>query len=1216
MIGASKNIWGFDPRSIGGCQLWLDAADSSSLVLSGTDVTQWNDKSGNARHVTQVTTGLRPTYSSVSNAIVFDGTRYLDIPNALAAITPTYTIFVVEKRASDQARFFVGGRVGSGGVALILGYNSSTISHHTTAAVSDMQVTIPSYLGASEPVRVTRFAYTGSTRSTFINGGQFSNSQSFSSTLTTWNNANVGAGFNTVSGNWYIGNVYEILFYNATLTSQQNQQIEGYLAHKWGLTAYYSPTTPLSISGCMLWLDGNDLSSDSMILTGNTVNTWKDKSGSGYNFTQASISTSLPSISNIGNGRGVYFGSLQGLNNTSLPFPTSYTIFAIANQLTNSGASAYQYILHSPHNADFIIFFGSLGGNFATFAGSATAWNDVTSNSPTSSIATTSSTSSLLCCTNNGTTLTPYFNTVAMTTKTGTNATTTGMIIGSTFAGYSPQVWLGTIGEILVYNSVLTTNQRKTIEEYLSKKWGLTTIYPTLPITHPYYSLKPCLRVFQPTDIAGCQLWLDGADLSSMTFSGSSITQWNDKSANGNNATISSGRIGATFSSVSNCVYFQASNVGYQTNYLANPINETMFIVANIDSPSSLNNNTLIAGQQGARSLGIGWNSTGATNICAYLNNEVAWRVSTPAGSYTPGTRALITGQVSGGTSLSIAMNGSTFSTGSESGFYANTKTYLGVDTTTTAYYYKGFVMEILFYNSVLTTSQRQRIEGYLTQKWGLTSSLPATHLFKTFPLATVTRPNFKELAYTGNDFNAYFAKYSPDGSVLWALRWVSTGGITFNDSATDSSGNVYVTGLYVNSSLLMYDTKGLLVKTLANSGGYDGFVAKYSSSGILLWTARHVGPGNNGYPTGVAVDSSGNVYAGGTWDGASVTLFSADEASSNTFGTTGGQTDGYIVKYNSSGIVQWSAKVVCTSYDQGGMSLKTDSSGNVYSVGINVFAAPTFYNANGTVGGSLLWGGTTEGMWLAKWNSSGTFQWALRFVTSDLNTGAGALSIDSSGNLYVSSAYDSTLTLKNTGDATAATMTNSGSYDAFIVKYSSAGSYIWNARIGGTGSTQEIANAIDGSGNVYVMGLYTGTLIVYTSGEASSTTLTNSGSYDHFIAKYTSAGVLVWATRIGSSGSEYNKGISVDLAGNVYTHGGHSATVTFFNVGGGIGGTLSNVGVDGYLAKYTTNGTFVWAALFGGPVTELSMRSITDPEGNIYLGGIYNSSPLTLNGV
>jgi hypothetical protein len=318
------------------------------------------------------------------------------------------------------------------------------------------------------------------------------------------------------------------------------------------------------------------------------------------------------------------------------------------------------------------------------------------------------------------------------------------------------------------------------------------------------------------------------------------------------------------------------------------------------------------------------------------------------------------------------------------------------------------------------------------------------------------------------------------------------------------------------------------------------------------------------------------------------------------------------VIKYNSSGIVQWSAKIVSSSYEAGGFSIKTDSSGNVYSVGGNN-QAPTFYNANGTTGGSLAWSGSVEAIWLAKWNSSGTFQWALRFVTGDLNGTRGALSIDSSANLYVSAAYDSTLTLKNTGDGTAATMTNSGSYDAFLVKYSSAGSYIWNARVGGTGSSEYIANAIDGSGNVYIMASYTGTAIVYTSGEASSITLSNSGGFDNLIAKYTSAGVLLWATRIASSGNEIYRGLSVDPDGNVYAHGGYEGTVTFFNAGGTSAGTLSNTGADTYLAKYNTNGQYLWSARITGSGSDNGEASAADPNGNIYVGGIYNSSPLTL---
>ena len=240
---------------------------------------------------------------------------------------------------------------------------------------------------------------------------------------------------------------------------------------------------------------------------------------------------------------------------------------------------------------------------------------------------------------------------------------------------------------------------------------------------------KTVIANFSPkTSISGCQLWLDGADPAGNGITpsnGSTVSTWLDKSGNSRNATVYSGRTAGTFSSSFNCVYFGSSSVGYETSYTANPTNETMFIVMNINSPTSVNNNTIICGQLGARSIGIGWNGSGAVNLCSYLNNEVAWMSSPPNGSYTPGSTGMVTGQVSGGTGLSIAMNGSNFSTGSGTPFYSGTTTTLAVDTTNSSYYYIGYVMEIIFYNSVLSSLDRQKVEGYLTQKWGITSLLP-----------------------------------------------------------------------------------------------------------------------------------------------------------------------------------------------------------------------------------------------------------------------------------------------------------------------------------------------------------------------------------------------------------------------------------------------------------------------------------------------------------
>ncbi|SVC38992.1 uncharacterized protein METZ01_LOCUS291846 [marine metagenome] len=114
---------------------------------------------------------------------------------------------------------------------------------------------------------------------------------------------------------------------------------------------------------------------------------------------------------------------------------------------------------------------------------------------------------------------------------------------------------------------------------------------------------------------------------------------------------------------------------------------------------------------------------------------------------------------------------------------------------------------------------------------------------------------------------------------------WTKQLGSSSNDDAfgvaTDSSGNVYVTGA---------TTGGLDGNTSAY--GNDLFVVKYNSSGTKQWT-KQLGTSSNDYARGVATDSSGNVYvAGDTYGGL--------DGNNNA-----GNRDLFVVKYNSDGVKQ-----------------------------------------------------------------------------------------------------------------------------------------------------------------------------------------------------------------------------------------------------------------------------------------------------------------------
>ena len=91
----------------------------------------------------------------------------------------------------------------------------------------------------------------------------------------------------------------------------------------------------------------------------------------------------------------------------------------------------------------------------------------------------------------------------------------------------------------------------------------------------------------------------------------------------------------------------------------------------------------------------------------------------------------------------------------------------------------------------------------------------------------------------------------------------------------------------------------------------------------------------------------------------------------------------------------------------------------------------------------------------------------------------------------------------------------------------------------------------------------------------------------------------------------------SADSNGNVYVTGRYEGTCTFFNVGGGIGATLSNITApDVFLAKYTTNGQVIWAARIGGTGADYEGSLASYLNGDVYVAGFYQSSPLTFYGV
>jgi hypothetical protein len=286
----------------------------------------------------------------------------------------------------------------------------------------------------------------------------------------------------------------------------------------------------------------------------------------------------------------------------------------------------------------------------------------------------------------------------------------------------------------------------------------------------------------------------------------------------------------------------------------------------------------------------------------------------------------------------------------------------------------------------------------------------------------------------------SYVVKYNASGVAQWAASVDGSGNEHVKSVAVDASGNVYLCGYYFNSSTIVYNagnvSSGLTLRT--TSGLSAGYVVKYNSSGVAQWAASVDGTSSD-EGNSVAVDVSGNVYLSGYYTTNSPTVYNAGNVSSGlTLRTTSGLSAGYVVKYNSSGVAQWTASVDGTGSEYG-QSVAVDASGNVYLGGYYA-SSPTVYNA-GNVSSDLTLRATSglTASYVVKYTASGVAQWAASVDGTSSEYGQ-SVAVDASGNVYLGGYYANSPTVYNPGNVSSGLILRTPDSSAgYVVKYNTA---------------------------------------------------------------------------------------------------------------------------------------------------------------------------------
>lgn len=397
-----------------------------------------------------------------------------------------------------------------------------------------------------------------------------------------------------------------------------------------------------------------------------------------------------------------------------------------------------------------------------------------------------------------------------------------------------------------------------------------------------------------------------------------------------------------------------------------------------------------------------------------------------------------------------------------------------------------------------------------------------------------------------GNDI--FLARYDSAGNYLWAIAIGGAGEeLTYADPAVDEYGNIYICGVFDTGADFNPNGQTYL---LSNRGSQDGFIAKYDSTGTLIW-ARGMGGSSNDIIYRIDYKNYLILFTGAFADSA---YLDNGLTQSGLYGN--GHTDVALGKFTPIGNLLWVSQIGGYGNEYA-YNITADVNGFTYVTG--TFNDTLVINNSDTLYGV----GTTA--FVASYSSMGSYSWAFA-IKGCIPFG---ISMDYNNNILTCGMF-SGYTDFDPGIDTSALLSQ-GTYDAYFAKYTSSGNFIFAKRVGGSGMDVGYAFRELKDNTLLFTGYFSNTADF--DPDVTIASLNSSGLADLFVAHYDSSGNYMNAFRCGSSGFDFTRNFIVDRENAIYIAGGFEQSVDF-NPASGINFLNSAGSRDGYFAKYSFSPT------------------------------------------
>lgn len=429
---------------------------------------------------------------------------------------------------------------------------------------------------------------------------------------------------------------------------------------------------------------------------------------------------------------------------------------------------------------------------------------------------------------------------------------------------------------------------------------------------------------------------------------------------------------------------------------------------------------------------------------------------------------------------------------------------------------------------------------------------------------------------------------------------------------AVDASGNTYVAGYTASGDFPAAPTPGSATfGGGANSRG--AFVAKIDPTGSsLLYTTYLSGSGDQ-LATGLAVDSSGNVYVAGTTSSTDFPVLGALQPACAISASTGACSDAFLTKIAPAGNGLVYSTYLGGTGDDSAAGLAVDVTGNAYVVGNT--SSKDFPVTSGALQTNCA-GACTQNAFVAKFSPQGESLSYSTYLGGSGSDSATGIALDAVGNVYLTG-YTSSADFPLAGAfqkscaPDQASTTTACMATAFVTKVKADGSGLaYSTYLGGSLGSKSAGIAVDSFGSAYITGSTQSADF-----PISKNALQKSCGMNHaqcavnaFVTKLTPSGdAAVYSTYLGGSNHDEAGGIAVDMAGNAHVVG-QTASTDFPTVAP-LQSKLKGAS-DAFVAVLNATGQALKFSTFhGGTSTETGTALALDGKGDVYVAGETSST-------